>query len=535
MNKLICLRAVANESDSSYTNLRKSLLVNDFAKHNYVTLKFLVVRCSRLKKYLAYAFGTFGHDAFYNTLSIYFMMFLTSQLFTNSSDEKMVGIVTALVVIIRVGEIMFDPMIGGVVDNTNTRWGKFRPWILAGSVVASIGLIFLFSDYFGLAWSNPMIYLIVLALTFLVIDVFYSFSDIALWSMLPAVSIDTKVRTKFGTASRLGSTLGAQIVIVIITPAIMLFSHIFSKVPFGQQTRAGWMGYVVIVTLLCVGGAVITCLNIKEQHNLIRSNVKHTTLSDIFKAIVHNSQLLWMAGSYFLFAFSYVVTNSLLMYYFRYRLGNAGAYTWVGVITCVLGVVSVSLFPALESLIHRKAIYIGGIAFMLIGYVIFLFAGQNLALVLVAVSFYFFPYPLIFLATLMTITDSVEYGQLVNGVRNESVTLSIRPLIDKLAGAASNGIVGLVAVATGMTGNAKPSDITSTGVLQFNTFMFYIPIVLLIIAALIFLSKVTLTEARHAEIVRELKQKLGQDKQSVQVKSNSKSDYSNGSAQATAK
>lgn len=457
-----------------------------------------------MKKYFAYALGTFGHDAFYNTLSIYFMMFITSQLFTNSSDSKMVGIVTSIIVIIRVGEIMFDPMIGGVVDNTNTR----RPWILIGSLVASIGLIFLFSDYFGLAWSNPLLYLVLLAISFLIIDVFYSFSDIAIWSMLPAVSIDNKVRTNFGTASRLGSTLGAQIVIVIITPAIMLFSHIFSKVPFGQQTRAGWMGYVIIVAILCTGGALITCLNIKEQKNLIRSNTKHTTLKDIFRAIGHNSQLLWIAASYFLFAFSYVVTNSLLMYYFTYRLGNAAAYTWVGVITCILGVFSVSLYPFLENLIKRKAIYVGGIGFMLIGYVIFLLAGQNLHWVLTAVAFYFVPYPLIFLATLMTITDSVEYGQLVNGTRNESVTLSVRPLIDKLAGAASNGIVGIVAVAAGMTGNAKPSDISAHGIMEFNTFMFYIPIILLIIAALIFYFKVTLTEEQHAKIVAALEKKL---------------------------
>lgn len=113
----------------------------------------------------------------------------------------------------------------------------------------------------------------------------------------------------------------------------------------------------------------------------------------------------------------------------------------------------------------------------------------------------------------MTITDSVEYGQLVNGVRNESVTLSVRPLIDKLAGAASNGIVGIVAVAAGMTGNAKPADITASGINQFNTYMFYIPIVLLVIAAIIFFSKVTLTEARHEEIVKELKKRLSKNNQ----------------------
>jgi len=225
-----------------------------------------------LKKYLAYAFGTFGHDAFYITLSIYFMIFITSQLFTHGADEKIVGIVTTIIIVIRIAEIMFDPMIGGVVDNTNTHWGKFRPWIMIGSVIASIGLIFLFSYYGGLAFNNPTMYLILLAITFILIDVFYSFSDIAIWSMLPAISIESKVRTRFGTASRLGSTLGAQIVIVIITPAIMLFSHLFSKVPWGQRTHAGWIGYVVIVALLCSGGALITCLNIKEQSNFIRKN-----------------------------------------------------------------------------------------------------------------------------------------------------------------------------------------------------------------------------------------------------------------------
>lgn len=463
---------------------------------------------SILKRYLSYALGTFGHDAFYNTLSIYFMMFVTSQLFTSAGDIGMVSIVTTIIVCIRVGEIMFDPIIGAVVDNTHTRWGKFRPWIMLGSVVASIGLIWLFSDYGGLSISQPLLYLILLGVTFLIVDVFYSFSDIAIWSMLPAVSIESKVRTRFGTAARIGSTLGAQIVIVIITPAIMLFSYLFSKVPFGQQTQAGWFGYVGIVALLCSGGALITCLSIKEEHNLIRSNVKHTKFTDVFKVIGHNRELLWISLSYFLFAFSYVVTNSLLMYYFRYRLGNAAAYTWVGVITCILGVISVALFPFLEELIHRKAIYVGGILFMLIGYGIFLIAGSSLPLVLIAVSFCFFPYPLIFLATLMVITDSVEYGQLISGVRNESVTLSVRPLIDKLAGAASNGIVGIVAVVAGMTGNAKPTDISSQGIFQFNLYMFYIPIVLLVIAAILFLLKVRLSEAKHTEIVKKLEVNL---------------------------
>ena len=95
-----------------------------------------------------------------------------------------------------------------------------------------------------------------------------------------------------------------------------------------------------------------------------------------------------------------------------------------------------------------------------------------------------------------------------NGTRNESVTLSVRPLIDKLAGAIANGVVALAAVHAGMIGSAKPSSISSGELLTFKTYMFYTPIVLIIIAALVYLLKVSLTEKKHAEVVNDLEKKL---------------------------
>ncbi|MGQ0514221.1 MFS transporter, partial [Bacillus sp. D-CC] len=126
----------------------------------------------------------------------------------------------------------------------------------------------------------------------------------------------------------------------------------------------------------------------------------------------------------------------------------------MGLIAAVLGVIAVPLFPTLTKLISRRFVYIGGIVMMLFAYVCFTLAGTSLPIVIVGLVLFYFPQQLIFLSALMTITDSVEYGQWKNGTRNEAVTLSIRPLLDKIAGALSNGIVGFVAVASGMTGNA---------------------------------------------------------------------------------
>ena len=84
----------------------------------------------------------------------------------------------------------------------------------------------------------------------------------------------------------------------------------------------------------------------------------------------------------------------------------------------------------------------------------------------------------------------------------------MRPLIDKLAGAFSMGIVVLAAVNAGMTGNTKPSEISAHGLFIFHSFIFYIPLVLIAVAALIYQFKISLSEKRHAEIVKEIEAKL---------------------------
>lgn len=459
------------------------------------------------KQYTSYALGAFGHDAFYATLSTYFMLFVTSQLF-GKEDTWMISLVTWLVFGIRLVEIFFDPLIGGMIDNTETRWGKFKPWLIIGAVISSIMLMVIFTDFGGLATSKPILYLVLFGISFVILDAFYSFKDISFWSMLPALSVDSKVRGRFGTIGRFGSTLGAQVVPIVIYPLIIFFSQTFSGTSGQTKTHAGWFGFAAVIAAVSLLGALATAFGTKEQKNLIREDTEKVRFRDVFKVIGQNDQLMWLALSYFLFALSYVVTNSLLAYYFQYVIGNVSAFSLVGVITAILGVISVSLFPTVVAAIKRRAIYVGGITMMLIGYILFTFAGQNITVVLIAVAIFFFPYPMIFLAALMTITDSVEYGQWKNGTRNESVTLSVRPLIDKLAGAIANGVVAIAAVHAGMVGNAKPSDISTFQLLSFKSYMFFAPMVLIVIAALIYLFRVHLSEKEHGEIVNELETKL---------------------------
>ena len=458
---------------------------------------------------LAYSLGAFGHDAFFALLSTYFMMYVTGHLFDSGDkhfDNKMVGYVTLIILILRIGELIIDPMIGNAIDRTNTKWGKFKPWVVGGGVISAVLLAALFTPLGGLNMSNPILYLVLFAIIYIVMDVFYSFNDVGFWSMVPAMSFDSHERDKIATFARVGSTIGGQIIGFVIMPMVLFFSV---KQNGGTGDDRGWFIFAVIVAAISAITAIGVGMFTHEQKSLLRENKEQTKFKDILKILVKNDQLLAIAMSYLFFTTGQTLLNSFELYYFTYILGNSKAFSILGGLNTVVGVISVFAFPLFSGKIGRHKLFYGAASIEVIGALIFAFAGKSLALVLLGAELFFIPQPIIFLVVLMTITDSVEYGQLKLGHRDESLTLSVRPLLDKFGGAVANGVVGAATVAAGMTGGATAATITAHGVSIFKIYMFLIPIALILVGIIIFALKVKLDESSHAKIVAELEQTWG--------------------------
>lgn len=136
----------------------------------------------------------------------------------------MVLYITQIIAGLRIVELIIDPFIGNMIDNTKTRWGKFKPWVVAGGTISLIALFILFTDMGGLNKTNPVLYLIIFAFIYITMDIFYSFKDIGFWSMVPALSFSSEERGKTATFARIGSTIGANIVGVVIMPIVLFFS-----------------------------------------------------------------------------------------------------------------------------------------------------------------------------------------------------------------------------------------------------------------------------------------------------------------------
>ena len=462
---------------------------------------------NRIWQRIAYACGTFGHDVFYAMIGTYFMIFVTSNLFNSdnpTNDAYMIGIVTTIILVLRIAELFVDPFIGNIIDKTKTRWGRFKPWVLGGAVIAAVTLAMLFTDFGGLTVSNPTLYLVIFAIVYFIMDIFYSAKDVAIWSMIPALSFDSHEREVTATIARIGSVFGAQMVTVIVMPVVLYFSVNQNG---GAGDPTGWFAFACIGGGIATLGAIILGLGTHEQENALRENKEETSAKDVLKVLTKNDQLLWMAIAYLVYGIGINIVNNFNLYYFIYVIGDATKFSILGVINTVIGLLAVAAFPILTTKFSRRKLFFSSIAVMTAALVLYAMSGTNVTLALVAAGLFTLPQALIFLVVLMTITDSVEYGQLKLGHRDEAVCLCVRPLVDKFAGAVSSGIIGLAAIWVGMTGGASASGLTADNMMRLQIVMFAAPIVLMVVGALIYRAKVTLTEQEHARIVEELEEK----------------------------
>lgn len=458
---------------------------------------------------LAYSFGAFGNDSFYGLLSGYLIMFITSHLFNTGSasdNAKMISTVTIIIMVLRIVELLIDPFIGNAIDRTKTRWGHFRPWIVIGGSISAVILLMLFTNLGGLYQKNALLYLIVFAVLYITMDIFYSFKDVGFWSMLPSLTTDSREREKTATYARVGSTIGGGLVGILVMPAVIFFS---AKATSTGDNR-GWFIFAAIICSIAFVSAWCVGLFTREVNSDIRKNKKDTKgIVGIFKALSGNDQLMWVAAAYLFYGVAINITGSLEVYYFTYIMGMPTAFSIFSTINIFLVIFATSLFPILSKKLSRKALFTGCIVVMLLGIALFSVAGSNLPLVLIAASTFGFPQQMVFLIVLMVITDSVEYGQLKLGHRDESLALSVRPLIDKFGGAVSNGVVGQIAIMAGMTTGATASSITAAGKTNFKIMMFAVPAIMLLVSIIIFAKKVILSEQKHAQIVAELEKTWG--------------------------
>lgn len=437
-----------------------------------------------------FGLGTIGRDMFYTTVSTYLIFYLTDIL--NLDDATMWGMAVILTVL-RAFDALNDPLMGMLVDNRRGRFGKFKPMMVLGAVVGALFMVPMFMDL-GLGRTA---YLLLFALLYLGWDLFYGINDIAYWSMLPALSVYPRERERIGAFARICANIGMYAVVVGILPVTGLLTQ-----TLGSEKQA-WFVFALGTAVLMLLFQLFTLFGVREQRSVFKEE-EPTRLRDLLRLLNGNDQLRVTILSMGLFMIGYVTTTSFGVHFFKYAFQDEGMYPLFAGVLGLAQLLALLIFPLISKRLPRKAFFSLSMALVIAGYAVFFLSPMHMVPLGIAGFLLFTGQGFIQLLMLMFLADCVEYGQWKLKKRQESLTFSFQPLINKLGGAVASGIVTVTLILSGINRAESPQDVLPEGILMMKSAMLLLPLVFILASFLIYRRYYRLDEALHTQILKEL-------------------------------
>lgn len=417
------------------------------------------------RNFWCFALGTFGRDFAYN---LFVNNLLTFILFTKTLTNLQFSFVSVIIIVARIFDAFNDPVMGGIVENTRSRFGKFRPWILIGGAATSLIIVLLFSVPVD-NWA----FIAFLAVMYLTFSVTFTMNDISYWALLPHLARGTHERNKLSSVTQLVVSAGGGLAMIGIPALTTTYSRFL-----GGSARSAYMWISIICAMLFVASTLVTFFGVKDHTEVrkgksdgeVNVNDEKLSIKDMFRVLKNNDQLLIAAVIMVIYTVgTSVVSAALITTYIYFAFGYNGLLTTVfSAIGGVMTVLFTATFPFIMKKIGRTRLInlggfliIGGYAIMLIiglavpnGEALFEVMGMkfNLRFLLMMLPYgaaclgqscY---YNLMFL----NISNTVEYNEWKTGRREESLIFSLRPFTAKLSSALQQLLVTVVYIAIGV-------------------------------------------------------------------------------------
>ncbi len=389
------------------------------------------------KAKLSYALGAVGKDMVY-MLSASYVLYYFQDLLGVSAIAMGV-----ILMIARVFDAFNDPIMGVIVAKTKTRWGKFRPWLLIGTLTNAVVLFLMFSAPPAMDGKGLIAYA---AVTYILWGVTYTMMDIPYWSMIPAFTEGGKERENLTTLARTSAGVGSAIITIATMAVVPKLGKLLGGVEGNAGEIVGFKYFSLIVAILFILFTVLTCINVKEKST---AEMKTVSVKEMFRALIQNDQAMTVTIAIVLINCAIYITSNLVIYFFKYDFGTTGwndAYVLFNMFGGAIQVLSMMAFyPLLRKKFTSLQIFYICLGMAIAGYaVLLILAFTNMSsvfLLFIPAFFIFAANGMLTVITTVFLANTVDYGQLKNGRRDESVIFSMQTFVVKLA----SGVAALVA------------------------------------------------------------------------------------------
>ena len=465
----------------------------------------------------SYGLGAVGKDMVYMLSASYVLYYFQDILGVSAAAMGVILMVA------RVFDAFNDPIMGAIVAKTKTKWGKFRPWLLIGTITNAIILFMMFTAPPTLDGGGLVAYA---AVTYILWGVTYTMMDIPYWSMIPAFTEGGKEREGLTTLARSCAGVGSAIITIVTVMSVSALGHMFGDTGISDREveRIGFSYFSLAVAVLFVLFTVICCINVKEKSTV---DMKSATVGEMFRALISNDQAMAVVVAIVIVNCSIYITSNLVIYFFKYDFGGAGwrgDYTLFSTFGGGIQILAMMLlYPLLRKFYTSIKIYFISMGMAITGYILLLaLASTSMSVVyllFIPGFFIFAANGMLSVITTVFLANTVDYGELKNNRRDESVIFSMQTFVVKLASGVSAFIAALALqilalsndTAEGATEIDYSLGVEAAQKMGLRMTMTIIPIIGLVFAIGWFRKKYILTDEKLQEISVELVQRKTKD------------------------
>lgn len=421
-----------------------------------------------LKTKASYGLGALGKDFAVSIIYVYLMFYYTD---VAGLSAAFVG---TLFLFARIIDAVTDPMMGMVVDNTRSRFGKFRPWILIGTLVNSAFLVLVFSTHM---LEGTLLYAYA-AVTYILWGVTYTIMDIPYWSMIPALSSERKEREKLVVWPRIFAGIAWWLMGAYGLQALGLLG--------GDDKGQGFIWLALIITAFFIFSSTLTVINVKEKV-ATGNSVEKFGLKDVVYILSQNDQLKALFGCVLFFNLAIHLIGGIGIYYFTYAIGEEDLFSKFMMASGIAEIMGVFLFPHLSNLLPRRFMWFLASGFPVMCCLVLaaaaIIAPQNILLVGIAGASLKFGFGIANGLASVMLADVVDYGEHKTGKRSESIIFSVQTLLVKGAGAFAGFFTGVGLSLVGYQPNIEQTEQTIWGM---RVLMMGLPFVLMFFSAWVY-------------------------------------------------
>ncbi len=198
-----------------------------------------------LRSKIAYGLGAVGKDMVY-MLSASYVLYYFQDLLGVSAIAMGVILMAA-----RIFDAFNDPIMGVIVARTKTRWGKFRPWLMIGTLTNAVVLFLMFAAPPKMDGSGLVAYA---AIAYILWGITYTMLDIPYWCMIPAFTEGGKERENLTTLARSCAGVGSAIITIVTMIAVQALGKMFAGSGAGavMVEVTGFKYFALVVAVLFI-------------------------------------------------------------------------------------------------------------------------------------------------------------------------------------------------------------------------------------------------------------------------------------------